>query len=296
MLIEALAGATLALIAAEVWLLRLLRRAGAFARPIQAAALDTIAPTPDEPATYLRERVQREIQGQGEPGLSRSLAALHWLVEQFPPMDADPENPGASGGPARVDPQLFPHARRPHCGELAALLGDTLTALGIDHRRVVLRKNIFDPHDSHISVEAHCDGRWVLIDPTFNATFTDDAGQPLSAQDIKAHVFTGDRDAIRPTVHGRALCPLALGDYYVDLFACFNNVFVLDEPPLPAAALKLPLLHFFLGRKLFFEKLPDESIAHLRLWQQFYRAAALTLPLLVLGSTLTIGIAWAATH
>ncbi|MFI4860140.1 MAG: transglutaminase domain-containing protein [Phycisphaerales bacterium JB063] len=275
MLIGALLGALGVLLIAQAWLVALLRRAGVWARPMRIPALSAARPAQPVPRPAMRSRVTATIEATTQHHLASCLEALRWLVEQFPAGDDSADSSGAVGRCS--DRAIFPHDRRPHCGEIAALYREALAVLGIDSRPVMLRKNVFDPHDSHVSVEAHLDGRWVLIDPTFNATFTDDAGQALGAQAIKSLLFKGQRQSITPQVHGRALCPLALDDYYVDVFACFNNVFIIHDPPAPALC-KLPLLCYALGPQWHYEKLPDESAAHLNLWRHLYLAAALTVP------------------
>ncbi|MEM9414870.1 MAG: transglutaminase domain-containing protein [Planctomycetota bacterium] len=279
MLTGALIGALAVLVVVEAWLVWILRAAGVWARPIGVPALSEVEATRAMPNAALHRRVTQALGGSEEEGLALCLAALRWLVDLFP-ADANP-----AGGDAKVgrcsDPEIFAPERRPHCGEIAALYRAALAALGIDSRTIVLRKNIFDPHDSHISVEARVDGRWVLIDPTFHATFADREGGLLGAQQVKALAFKGQRDAIAPTVHGPALCPLALGDYYVDVLACFNNVFVRADPPRPAL-FKLPPVCYALGPKLAYEKLADESVTHLRFWRQIYFAAAFVVPCIAL--------------
>ncbi|XAM01112.1 transglutaminase domain-containing protein [Phycisphaeraceae bacterium D3-23] len=288
MLIGVLAGVLGGALLAEVWLAVLLRRAGVWARPVGVGALDAVGSAEATLDVDVRERVIRALGASHEGGAALCLAGLRWLVEQCP-ADGKADDEHAAGD-ARFDPVLFPQTHRPHCGEIAAVYRGVLAALGVESRTVWLRKNVFDPHDSHVSVEARIDGRWVLIDPTFHATFVDAEGQLLGAQEVKAYLFKGQRAAVTPVVHGRALCPLALDDYYVDVLACFNNVFILDDPTRPAL-LKLPPMRYVLGPRLYYEKLADESVAHLRVWRRLYCAAAFGLPCVILGITLAMVVA-----
>lgn len=63
------------------------------------------------------------------------------------------------------------------CGGLGITYLDVLRAYGFKARIVQLFSN---GPDGHVTVEVEVGGRWIAVDPTFNAVFTNETGEPLS--------------------------------------------------------------------------------------------------------------------
>jgi hypothetical protein len=68
------------------------------------------------------------------------------------------------------------------CQGAAWLYRDVLNAFGVEAREVSLFSRTY--WQNHASVEVRLDGRWVVMDPTFNVAFTNDAGRLLSYQEL----------------------------------------------------------------------------------------------------------------
>jgi hypothetical protein len=68
------------------------------------------------------------------------------------------------------------------CQGAAWLYRDLLNAFGVQAREVSLFSRTY--WQNHASVEVRLGGRWVVMDPTFNVAFTDDAGRLLSYQEL----------------------------------------------------------------------------------------------------------------
>jgi hypothetical protein len=70
---------------------------------------------------------------------------------------------------------LFEGNRRFLCGGMGWVLYHMLPEVGIPARVVALATEYAAsgryPHDTHVAVEAYIDGRWIAVDPTFNASF-----------------------------------------------------------------------------------------------------------------------------
>lgn len=69
------------------------------------------------------------------------------------------------------------------CQGLAITLSDVLTAYGYAARTVGL---FSDGPDNHVVTEVIIDGRWVLLDPSFNAYFVGDDGHALGVSEMPA--------------------------------------------------------------------------------------------------------------
>ncbi|HVK12470.1 MAG TPA: transglutaminase domain-containing protein [Gemmataceae bacterium] len=89
--------------------------------------------------------------------------------------------------PARDEYQRFVQAivsreEAVMCQGAAWLYRDLLNAFGIEAREVSLFSRTY--WENHASVEVRLDGRWVVMDPTFNVAFTDDTGRLLSFAEL----------------------------------------------------------------------------------------------------------------
>jgi hypothetical protein len=169
------------------------------------------------------------------------------------------------------------------CRGMARLFCAVLAAVGVESRLIVLCRNILDGLDTHITVEVKWGGRFVVLDPTFHVAFAGAAGRYLSAQEIKAAVLRGSGP--RPVFLGEVAYPARHDRYYMDIRQCFNNCFVADEGS-RRRALQLPPLLYWFGPRLYYEKLPLESVRHLELLDRCYAGVVVILPLLLLGGAL----------
>ena len=101
------------------------------------------------------------------------------------------------------------------CGDYALFSTNALSSLGIPARVVQLAAQSYVDGkangDTHVTVEAFVDDRWLIIDPTFNARFT--CGEADWVDISAAQACRGKLQAVqgRGTVPGRAV-----EDYYLE--------------------------------------------------------------------------------
>ncbi|HEB12254.1 MAG TPA: hypothetical protein ENI11_01095 [Actinobacteria bacterium] len=141
---------------------------------------------------------------------------------------------------------------------------------------------MLDAYDSHVTVEVCLeDGRWVVLDPTFNISFIDREGGLMSAHDIKTQVFHELGAGINVVFHGEVAYPARWDRYYLNIFTLFNNVFVV-VPGSRSGIFKLPPLRFWFGSKLYYRKLPKETTLHLESLNRLYLLGVVLLPGMIL--------------
>ncbi|MGB0721609.1 MAG: transglutaminase-like domain-containing protein, partial [Gammaproteobacteria bacterium] len=222
-----------------VWLLV---RTGGSVRPLSVSDLDAVEAPPVRPlkpggahAVSLLETV-----GAGAE-LERAIAAMAWLLDK-PRCVADAAV--EYRGPERTL-AAYERGEGALCGELAATFRHVLATLGFASRLVQVQRNLFDRGDIHLLVEARIDGRWVLLDPTFNLLFRDPDGNPLGAQGVRERVFKQGHGAVFPEFLGEVSYPPRAEAYYLYPLGLFNHVFV--RLPTTHALGRLPLLRQLWG-------------------------------------------------
>jgi hypothetical protein len=162
------------------------------------------------------------------------------------------------------------------CTGMAILFRHVLHAVGIKSRSVLLRTNIFNANDNHETVEVLLDGKWIVMDPTFNISLTDSEGQLLSALEVKQLLIKGKHKNISIKFYGEVSYPIRVDNYYIDYLFFFNNIFIIHRSD--SKLFKVPPLSYWYGQKLYYEKLSQESISHVTFWEQIYLMAIIILP------------------
>jgi|HubBroStandDraft_4_1064222.scaffolds.fasta_scaffold101213_2 hypothetical protein len=118
------------------------------------------------------------------------------------------------------------------CRRFAYLLTGAALSVGLDARIVVASAH-FDgrtpPHHCMVEVWAAELGKWVLLDPSFDATFCVD-GQPATLLEVYFALQKGEVDRISLFRHGTSAPYLARVEYYRQAFkhiyvACSNAIF-----------------------------------------------------------------------
>lgn len=116
------------------------------------------------------------------------------------------------------------------CGPFAYVLRESLLANDIPARVVMLMRDPPLESDGHAAVEGFIDGKWTLLDPTFNAWFRVD-GKPASAWDVRQAYF----HTRAPIERVQGNIPLTeidgvvrrgpnIDTYYINYFVQFNDV------------------------------------------------------------------------
>lgn len=263
------------LLGLEAWAVTQVLKRTPRARLRSVPSLSAVGIQAPPPVDEIRARISQEPWTRGGDALERSLGALRWTMNAVSGVE-----------PSRLtDPGAILRAvdagRGLLCGGMATLYRSVLATVDVPNRLITLSRNIFDETDTHVTVEALVDGRWVLLDPTFHISFRTPGGAFLSAQDVKAHLFGGRRDEVRVTFLGEVAYPARYDKYYMDLLACFNNVFVAEDGS-RHRLLRLPPLVYWFGGTRYYERLPQESVSHLKFMNQYYFVSVVLLPALIL--------------
>jgi hypothetical protein len=117
-----------------------------------------------------------------------------WSRRQFQPGNPDPY-PMSNGVDLLRD--IRSGKTGGFCGQYTYLLADALKSFGFfDVRYVELWR---DPQNSHFLLEAWSNQfrRWVLLDPLYALTVTDQQNQPLSAWDVQSAVASGKESSLK---------------------------------------------------------------------------------------------------
>ncbi|UJB69472.1 transglutaminase domain-containing protein [Acaryochloris sp. 'Moss Beach'] len=245
--------------------LRLLRRYDALQRLITIDNLNTVW---TKRSTLPAELSIPEFKNQDH------LQLLHTVNNFVTKIEPDPH------GNVEV---LYHHAKQNGglcCFGMAALYFHALCLNHIKARLVILKRNIFDPYDSHTTVEVRCDDRWIIFDPTFMVSFEQN-DQLVGAQDIHQALQNGNGHHIRPITYGSGAYPAQLDNYYIHWLPLFNNVFVMNALQLPSLT-KLPPWRFWLGPISYCQQPTCDRNYHLKFHQNLYIGVVVIQPILVM--------------
>ena len=124
---------------------------------------------------------------------SRALNLMHWLCAHT-----------IKGNPARMPEGLQYHAdglldwcfdhpgNDPNCMHLSIILSECLLAVGIKAYALGCYPKVYK-NDNHVVVHAWLpeESRWILLDPSWDACFTDEAGRILSAPELRGRLASG---------------------------------------------------------------------------------------------------------
>jgi hypothetical protein len=173
------------------------------------------------------------------------------------------------------------------CSGMASLYSNILWLNGIQARQVMLRRNMFDVYDLHITVEVFDNDRWVIYDPTFNVSFQKH-DRLLGAQEIKESLYDGSFEEIEPVFYGDVLYPARLETYYMHWLPLFNNVFVhqADQNVLT----KLPPFRYWLGPKYYYQPVNEQGQYQYRIQDDLYFTVVVIMPLAMV--LICFGIVW----
>lgn len=241
-------------------------------RPVQVASLQAVNVTYfSVPKIFLSRLSMAAGQSPGQ----RARRALAWTVHQVRKVGPSPMK-----DPLQEPADLLSYVNSGGgalCSGMAVLFLNALSAVDVPARIVSLQRNAFDGNDSHVTVEVRMNGKWVVMDPTFNLSFADTHGELLSAQDIHVALLAGTSQNITPIHYAVGIYPARLETYGLNYLPLYNNVFVLD-PGGDRWLSRLPPFRYWLGPKLYYEKSPAESVSHLEFMQRLYFLLVVVLP------------------
>jgi hypothetical protein len=132
------------------------------------------------------------IAGEGDTQ-SRALNLLHWLCAHT-----------VKGNPQSLPEGLKMNAdallawsfdqpgNDPNCKHLAVILSECLLAVGIKAYALWCFPKVYKG-DNHVVVQVWLpeESRWIMLDPSFDAYFVDDAGRILCAPEVRERLGSG---------------------------------------------------------------------------------------------------------
>jgi transglutaminase-like putative cysteine protease len=155
-------------------------------------------PAHDREAAQLRRLFPLDsIAGSGND-LSRMRNLLHWVHERIR-WDGSKENPSDSTLAGSID-ACVKRGLTMNCGGLAASYAAVCRAVGLTARRIVclpFDQNDPDCHSVTIVYSVSLQ-RWVYMDPTFEAYWTDAGGNLLDLQQARKLLADGDTVLVNP--------------------------------------------------------------------------------------------------
>lgn len=238
---------------------------------IEVPSLQSLQVQPPENISYYMEALEKQNLSGSER--EKALQILRWVSQTATKVDSfrsgDPiENLThiQSGGGAI-------------CSNLAIVLQHALATQHIPSRKIWLMRNLMDTRDVHVSVEVLLNGKWVILDPTFNLSFTNEKGDLLSAQEVHNALMKGEANSIRVKEYGREKYPLQLKEYYIHFLPLFNNVFVV-EPNRGSFWYYLPKVGSVSSLTLYYEHSDPFSNDHILSFQFLSQFWSKVLPLL----------------
>jgi len=275
---------------ADVLGLALLWRVPALTRlePLPPAAFDALGRSAPLPDTADQDAFAAEIEAMATPATPDSLLA--WVMDQA--------SAAGAGAPHDV---AAPYATLEYarngggvlCGDLSLIYHNVLAAAGHRSRIVHLWRTPLHALDTHVTTEVLVDGRWVIYDPTFHVSFERD-GRLLGAVDVHQALKRGEHDDIRPVFRGPVRYPARLETWSVDWRTLFANVvFSVDESR--GVLARLPPFRYWWGPRVRYLE-SERPLWPIRAQRQLYRAAVVTLPLVVLALGLTLAVVFVASR
>ncbi|MDW7709333.1 MAG: transglutaminase domain-containing protein [Deferrisomatales bacterium] len=254
----------LALSVADVTVWRVMARHISMSRWVRVPDLASVRPPYREPTTDV---LPSPLAGQEPTALLQSVMNSVGSVAPFKARDFERLWEHASSGGGLL------------CRGMADLYYHVLRRNGVEARRVSLVRNLFDPFATHQTVEVEVDGRWVILDPTFNVSFERE-GLLLGAQEIKEALRRDAGAGIRPIFHGEVSYPARLAGYYTHWLPLFDNVFVQDGSSRNLFVL-LPPMRYWLGPVSYYQAAESEE-PHVRLLNGLYFLVVALVPLAVI--------------
>lgn len=131
-----------------------------------------------------------EVVGKGDD-VSRVLNLLHWVHTQVR-HDGNSTNPYPATA-LNILEVCRKEGRGVNCRMMATLLNEACLSLGYPSRHVTCMPLDKDDPDCHVinAVWVERVRKWLFLDPTFDATFSDPEGNLLSVPEVRERLVTG---------------------------------------------------------------------------------------------------------
>jgi hypothetical protein len=195
-------------------------------RDTSVSALFTYKPPEDSVLKSLRLRFRLDsIAGRGDE-TSRLLNVLHWVHTTFP-HDGTKEAPQAKGIEELMT-KCITDRKTLDCGSLARVLNSCYLALGFPSRRIVCLPKDSTDVDCHSinTVYSWTLGKWIWMDPTFDAYVMDEQDRLLSIAEVRERLVSGRPLKLNPDANWNHINAVDRDYYLYDYMA--KNLYALE--------------------------------------------------------------------
>lgn len=200
----------------------------------------------DDELEKFRIEVYPLVQGETDD-LRKALIIKAWVMNQASKVGLEIEDQT----PYRMLAEMR-EGRGACCGNMAKVYLASLKSVGIDARLIKIVRSIYGNLDTHAVVEVLIDGKYVIIDPTFNCYFLVD-GAMSSASDLHQLLLGNANPKNFEVVYGGEVSyPAELETYYPNLLTAYNNVFVIKRLnySIPKWSIIVPWYKYYSGSSI----------------------------------------------
>ncbi|MCD8173869.1 MAG: transglutaminase-like domain-containing protein [Alistipes sp.] len=181
----------------------------------------TYMPSDAEELVRVREYFQLDsVAGQGDE-ISRIKNIMVWLHNLI-------RHDGSSNNPTKknaidIYTLCMEEGRGVNCRMLAQVLNECYLAMGYKSRYVTCMPERHDDPDCHVinAVYSQSLGKWIWMDPSFNAWVTDDEGNLLGLMEVRERLIAGLPMEINPEANWNNENP-TLKEWYLDSYMAKN--------------------------------------------------------------------------
>lgn len=187
--------------------------------------------SPDAPQLVaLRQNYHLDtIAGDGND-ISKVLNVLHW-VHDLIPHDGNHENPALRNAPAMIA-VCQKEGRGLNCRGLATVLNECYLSLGFASRLVTClpKDSLGTDPDCHVIniVFVPSLGKWVWVDPTFDAYVMDEKGELLDIAEVRERIIREEPLILNPTANWNHRSSAVKEEYLYHYMA--KNLYILQCP------------------------------------------------------------------
>ena len=175
------------------------------------------------------------------------------------------------------------------CASVADILREALVVLGVPARTVELSQSDFR-QKTHSVVEAHLEGEWRVLDPTFNATYDGPAGALGVVAD--QHALSAGAPVVRIVWHGPRRYPADFDQHAREWSFYFANAYVYETGAVPSRWRRLPPWRYWTGPARYY--FGDHLMAMPAIQDRLYWGTTFLLPVAALVASVlaaVIGVA-----
>lgn len=184
----------------------------------------TYAPAKDKNLTKLRQRLRLDsVAGKGDE-ISR-IKNLTTFVHNFIQHDGSNGNPTPMNGIAFAD-SCEGGKGTLNCRGMAMLLNECLLSMGIPSRYITCFPKVME-NDCHVinAVWSSQLNKWIWMDPSFNAWVTDDKGNLLGIEEVRARIIAQQPLVVNPEANHYNNATTK--DWYLDSYMT-KNLYALE--------------------------------------------------------------------